>query len=150
MKKGFWNYTEPIFYSVVIVRLFPVKDPPNHWQNAFAHQERQAVRISTPDEKEIFFIDNGDGSGLKKIEARGGPGSMSRHIQAGCFEIVEAFPPESSWQQYDPAKRRETDQVVEDWQKEHHPEQYAKMQRMKEAWAKSDMNPRGENFKFKK
>jgi hypothetical protein len=79
VQNGYWNYTEPIEYRVIVVKLLPVARPPLHWQNAFVGQQRQVVEVFH--NGHTFLIDNMDGSGLKKIEARGGPDSMSRYIE---------------------------------------------------------------------
>jgi len=140
MKKGFWNYTEPTEYRVVLVRLAAVADPPLAWQNAFAGQTRQAVEVT--DQKGYkFYIDNGDGSGLDKAESRGGPGQMSRHIQPGAFEIV-AQVDEAQWQRLDAQLWRDTDAAVEAWQKANHPQEYERLQALREAWASSRLNPK--------
>lgn len=140
MKNGFWNYTEPVTYRVVLVKLFPVKTPPLHWQNAFAGHTRQAVEINYP-EQAPFYIDNGDGQGLLKAESRGGPECGSRHIQGGAFEIV-AEVDEGQWQHLEGGLYRETQAAIDNWQKETHPEEWQKMQDLKAAWQKSKFNPK--------
>lgn len=148
MKQGFWNYTEPVTYRVVLVELFPVKEPPMHWQNAFAGQKRQAVEISYKG-KTPFYIDNGDGSGLLKMEERGGPGSMSRHVSEHNFTIVNYFIPEAGWQRWDPEKCKADEETVATWQKTHFPAEFERVEALRKSWADSPMNPRGKNFKFK-
>lgn len=140
MKKGFWNYIEPVEYRVILVRLLPVKAPLLHWQNAFAGHCRQAVEIAYPD-KPSFYIDNGDGQGLFKVESRGGPECGSRHIQPGAFEIISHVD-ESQWQQLEGGLYRETEATIDNWQKETHPEEWKKMQQLKQAWDNSKLNPK--------
>lgn len=141
MENGFWNYTEPVTYRVVLVKLFAVEKPPLSWQNAFAGQTRQAVEVEGRGGTEKFYIDNGDGQGLLKIEGRGGPEFGSRHINPGAFEIV-AQVDRSQWQQYDKAKYQETETAIETWQKTNHPGEWEKMQALKEAWKTSKYNPK--------
>lgn len=107
---------------MVLVRLLPVKQPVLHWQNAFAGHTRQAVAVEYAD-KPPFYLDNGDGQGLFKVEGRGGPEYGSRHLQPGAFEIV-AQVDESQWQKYDARLLRETEESVEKWGKEMHPEEW--------------------------
>jgi hypothetical protein len=139
-KNGFWNYTEPVKYWVVLVRLLPVKEPVLHWQNAFAGQTRQAVAIEYPGQPP-FYIDNGDGQGLLKAESRGGPECGSRHIQNGAFEIV-AQVDEGQWQHLEGGLFRETMEAIDKWQKETHPVEWQKMQDLKKAWDNSKFNPK--------
>lgn len=140
MKNGFWNYTEPVTYRVVLVKLFTVEKPPLSWQNAFAGQTRQAVEICYKDQTP-FYIDNGDGLGMFKMEGRGGPQYSSRHIQAGAFEIV-AQVEVSQWQAMDRKKYLHTELTIETWQKDNHPAEWQKMQDFKQAWAESEYNPK--------
>lgn len=126
LKKGKWNYTEDILYKVVVVRLLPVADPVLAWQNAFAGQERQAVWVMDATNY-TFLIDNQDGSGLRKIARNGGPDSYSAHIMA--HELIRDLP-ESEWQYWDPAKYQASQEAVATWQKENHPEEYEKLQRL--------------------
>jgi hypothetical protein len=130
MKKGFWNYTEEIEYTVVLVKILPVEKPPMHWQNAFVGQERQAVKVSYKDYS--FLIDNADGSGLKKIAARGGPDSYHASIEAN--EFIRDLP-ESEWQQFDKFKFDRYRFLSDAWQKEKYPEEYKKIQALKEGLA---------------
>lgn len=139
MKNGKWNYSENIIYRVVLVKLHRVTEPPAHWQNAFEGQERQAVEITKADESYSFWIDNADGSGLSKVEAGGGPGSMSRHFIPAAFEIIKEIP-EAEWQTWAPHICKATDAAVEEWQKTNVPEAWEKIQALKQAWAKSQMN----------
>lgn len=141
MKNGFWNYTEPVTYRVVLVKLMPVKEPVLHWQNAFAGHTRQAVEIEGADTSVKFYIDNGDGQGLFKAENRGGPEYGSRHLQPGAFEIV-AQVDEAQWQQINAGLYLETETAVEKWQKETHPTEWQKVQDLKAAWEKSGFNPK--------
>ncbi len=140
MKTGFWNYTEPVEYRVVLVKLMPVKEPKLHWQNAFAGVTRQAVEINYKGQLP-FYIDNGDGQGLLKAESRGGPECGSRHIQGGAFEIV-AVVDESQWQHLEGSLYRETEEAIEKWQRETHPAEWEKVQQIKAAWQKSKFNPK--------
>lgn len=139
-KNGFWNYTEPVTYRVVLVKLAAVEKPPLSWQNAFAGQTRQAVEITYKGQPH-FYIDNGDGQGLLKAENRGGPEYGSRHLHDGAFEIV-AEVDEAQWQKYDNVKYWETEFSVQAWQKTNHPEEFQKLQDLKEAWAQSKHNPK--------
>jgi hypothetical protein len=140
MKNGFWNYTEPVTYRVVLVKLMPVKEPVLHWQNAFAGQTRQAVEINYKGQLP-FYIDNGDGQGLLKAESRGGPEYGSRHIQGGAFEIVGQVD-EAQWQHLEGGLYRETQAAIDTWQKETHPAEWQKVQELKAAWEKSKFNPK--------
>lgn len=140
MKKGFWNYTEPVTYRVVLVKLLAVDQPRMHWQNALAGEERQAVEITQHAEQGdcgnyVFLIDNGDGSGLLKLEAGGGPGSMHRSVQN--FELIGEVT-ETEWQQWDPQLCKLTDLRVEAWQAENYPEDFAKLKALQASWANSD------------
>lgn len=127
MKTGKWNYTEDIEFDVILVRLHQVKEPPMHWQNAFAGQERQVVRIkyNSNGVAKFFYIDNQDGSGIQKIIAGGGPGSYSAHVER--FDIIRELP-ESEWQVWDPHLHRIYRNACDDWQKEHYPEEFERME----------------------
>lgn len=140
MKNGFWNYTEPVIYRVVLVKILAVEKPPLSWQNAFVEQTRQAVEI-TDQKGNKFYIDNGDGTGLDKAESGGGPGQMSRHLQSGAFEILAKID-EAVWQRVDAQLWRDTDAKIDAWQKANHPEEWQKLQDLKESWAKSKFNPK--------
>lgn len=141
MKNGFWNYTEPVTYRVVLVKLHAVKNPPLHWQNAFVGTMRQAVEIEWRDTATKFYIDNGDGQGLFKAENRGGPEFGHRDLQPGAFEIV-ANVYYSQWNRLTAGLYLETEKQIEDWQKTNHPQEWEKMQALKNAWEKSGFNPR--------
>lgn len=139
MKNGFWNYTEPVQYRVVLVKIMAVEKPPLSWQNAFVGQTRQAVEINYKGQPP-FYIDNGDGQGLFKAENRGGPENGSRHLQAGAFEIV-AQVDEGQWNKLTAGAYLETEKAIEDWQKTNHPEKWEQVQALKDAWAQSKYNP---------
>ena len=140
MKNGFWNYTEPVTYRIVLVKLLPVKQPVLHWQNAFAGQTRQAVEINYEGQLP-FYIDNGDGQGLFKVESRGGPEHGSRHIQGGAFEIV-AQVDEAQWNRITAGAYLESEKTIQDWQKTNYPAEYQRVQELKESWEKSKFNPK--------
>lgn len=140
MKNGFWNYTEPVQYRVVLVKIMAVEKPPLSWQNAFAGKTRQVVEINYKGQPP-FYIDNGDGQGLFKAESRGGPECSSRHIQGGAFEIV-AQVDEGQWQKFDTQLFYTTEAAIEDWQRINHPGEWQKMQELKAAWEKSKFNPK--------
>jgi hypothetical protein len=131
MKKGYWNYTEPVEYRIVSVRLLKVAATPLHWQNAFEGQIRQVVEVTHNGRS--FHIDNADGSGLKKLEARGGPDSMSRHVDA--LEFVGPIP-NNQIQQWDPAKCRIIDAQVDEWQKTNYPEEHKMLEALKASFQK--------------
>lgn len=137
MKNGFWNYTEPILYTVILVRIKKVDDPPLHWQNAFEDEERQVVVIVpekiTDDDR--FYIDNGDGSGLQKI-AEGG-GFRSYHASVSDFEYIRELP-EDEWQQPDPVKREEHKKKVEAWQRENYPEHFRQLDRLRKSFKRTN------------
>jgi hypothetical protein len=145
MKKAFWNYTEPVTYRVIVVRLLEVKEPPMHWQNAFVGEHRQVVEITHNGRS--FLIDNADGSGLLKLEEGGGPGSMSRHV--GEFEFIGLVPDDQA-QQWSPQKCAIIDKQVDSWQETNHPEMFKKMQALKAAWAGSPMKKMAEDARRKK
>lgn len=134
MNKAFWNYDEPVTYRVIVVKLLKVEETPMHWQNAFEGEHRQVVEITHNGKS--FMIDNADGSGISKLEARGGPWSMSRHI--GAFEFIGDVPLEMA-QQWSPQKCAIIDKQVDSWQETNHPEMYKRMQALKAAWAGSPM-----------
>lgn len=132
MKKGFWNYTEPIIYTVILAKIKKVDDPPLHWQNAFVGEERQIVEIMH--ENDCFYIDNGDGSGLKKI-AEGG-GFRSYHASVDNFDLIRELP-EDEWQQPDPVKREEDKRKVEAWQRENYPEHFRQLERLMKSFKRT-------------
>lgn len=112
MKKGKWNYTENIEYTVLLVKVLAVKEPKMHWQNAFVNEERQVVLVKCKGGHQ-FWIDNQDGSGLLKISKGGGPDSYSAHINE--FEFIRELQ-EREWQQFDKIKFELSRMKVEDWQ----------------------------------
>lgn len=126
MKKGKWNYTEDIEYTVVEVMLSRVPEIPFHWQNSMSGEVCQAVLIKHGDYQ--FMIDNQDGSGLNKISKGGGPDSYSAHI-SGCETIREI--PEHEWNQWNPIEHKKRRQHHDDWLKEHHPEQFQKIESLR-------------------
>lgn len=131
MKKGFWNYTEEIEYTVILVKLLKQLSPPLHWQNAFEGQERQVVAITckrTDGSKEQFWIDNEDGSGLRKIEKGGGPDSYSAHL--GSFEFIRELP-ESEWQEYSPLIHKLQREICDNWQRTNYPEDFKRMEALR-------------------
>ena len=132
MRKGFWNYSEPVVYRFIVVKLLPVADQSMHWQNAFAYEKRQVLEVVHGGRS--FFIDNQDGSGRHKILAGGGPDSMNRHV-AGHEFVSEV--PDGQEEKYDHARRKIEDEKIEAWQKKHFPAQYEKVLAMKAAWASS-------------
>lgn len=135
MKEEFWNYSEPIEYQVILVELHLVRNPPLHWQNAFAGEQRQVVEVRCGGQK-TFLIDNADGSGFKKIAARGGPDSMSRYV--GGFKFIAPVE-DGQIQQWNPEKCKEIDAMVEKWQQANYPEEYKKLQAAKSAWENSSL-----------
>lgn len=132
MRKGFWNYSEPVEYRFIMVKLLPVKEPPMHWQNAFAYEHRQVMEVVHNGKS--FYLDNQDGSGRLKILAGGGPGSMSRHVEA--HELI-GLVPDGQEVKYDPERRRIEDEKIEAWQKKSFPAEYEKVQALKMAWTNS-------------
>jgi hypothetical protein len=128
MKKGFWNYTQPINYTVCLVKILPVENPVGHWQNAFIGEERQAVLIYHQDYE--FLIDNSDGYGLKKIYAGGGPDSYSAHLSN--YEILGPIP-ESEWNQPDEKRHRENQKKVDAWLEQQNGEEFKKIKALREA-----------------
>jgi hypothetical protein len=140
MKNGFWNYTEPVTYRVVLVKLGFVRSPPLHWQNAYEGQTRQAVEINYKGQAP-FYIDNGDGQGLLKAESRGGPECGSRHLQSGAFEVVGEVD-EAQWQHLEGGLFRETEAAIDTWQKENYPKEWQKKKDLQAAWNKSKFNPK--------
>lgn len=135
MKKGKWNYTENIRFKCIVARLLPVANP-MHWQYRLAGQERQIVEIEyCPDgiKPYKFWIDNGDGSGLRKIERLGGPDSYSAHVAE--FEFISDLP-ESEWKQWDPELHNLQNAEMEAWQKENHPEEYGRLLKLREGLQK--------------
>ncbi len=138
MKKGKWNYTEHIQYKVVLVKLLPVPETPMHWQNAFAGQERQVVWINYDFPGETpFLIDNQDGSGLLKISRGGGPDSYSAHI--GHYEFIRDLP-ESEWISWSKVLHDVNRKKVDDWQEEHFPEEFARMNKLRQAIQSRDFH----------
>jgi len=129
MKKGKWNYSEEIYYKVVLVRIAEQHDTPMSWQNAFAGMVRQAVAIESEGGQHRFLIDNEDGTGLLKILRGGGPDSYSAHI--GIHEIIEDVP-ESEWIQYDPVLHKRQRGMVDAWQQANFPEDFARMQKLRD------------------
>lgn len=131
MKKGKWNYTEDIYYKVILVRLHKVEEPPMHWQNAFAGQERQVLDIwyTIKGVEKHFYIDNYDGSGLLKISKGGGPDSYSAHVSG--FSYLRDLP-ESEWQQFDKHRYEISRVLVDEWQKTNFPEDFKKMEALRE------------------
>jgi hypothetical protein len=127
--KGKWNYTEPIDYRVIVVRLLPVPGTPLHWQNVFAGEHRQVVEITHSDGC-VFMIDNADGSGLLKIKNGGGPDSMSRHVE-GC-EFIGLVPDDQA-QQFNEIKCRAIDMQVDTWQQERYPEEWKRLESLRKA-----------------
>lgn len=136
MKKGKWNYTEEIEYTVLLVKLLPVEKPPMHWQNAFAGEERQVVKITHGDYS--FYIDNEDGSGLHKISRGGGPDSYSAHIEG--FDIIRDLP-EQEWNQWDIEKHDEFRKKSDAWAAKHFPEEHKKVQALKTGLAALKKDP---------
>jgi hypothetical protein len=144
MKKGKWNYTESIEFRVIVVKLLPVPATPLHWQNAFVNENRQVVEVTHNGRS--FLIDNADGSGLLKIEAGGGPGSMSRHIDA--FEFI-GLVPDDQVQEWSPFKCRLIDAQVDKWQQENYPGEHKKLQALKDSWQKSPYKKRLDEMRNK-
>lgn len=126
MKKGKWNYTEDIEFTVIQVKILKTPTMPMHWQNAFIGEHRQAVRIDHGNHR--FWIDNQDGSGLHKIAVGGGPGSYSAHLAE--FHFIRELP-ESEWQQWDPILHRKHREAVDAWQKANFPEEFERMQELR-------------------
>lgn len=124
MKTGKWNYTEDIEYKVVIVKLHAVPNTPMHWQNAFAGQERQAVHIIGP-RKEVFLIDNQDGSGLLKVTNGGGPEFY--HASIDEHEYIKDLP-EDAWQAPDPNLFAENRRIAREYQRKADPEGFEKLE----------------------
>lgn len=126
MKKGKWNYTEDIEYRVVLVRLHKTDERPMHWQNALVGELRQVVEVNynRDGETKAFYIDNQDGSGLKKISAGGGPDSYSAHV-AG-FDLISEVP-ESEWQQWDPVLHKTERDKCDAWQAANFPVEFERM-----------------------
>jgi hypothetical protein len=133
MQQGFWNFTEPVQYRVLNVEFLPVPETLLHWQNAFVGQTGQVLEINYAGKS--FYIDNRDGSGLRKIEAGGGPNSMSRHV--GSMVVLGELQ-EKDWQAWDPAICEDLEKKVVAWQKANHPEEFKKLQALKDAWNNSD------------
>lgn len=129
MKQAFWNYSESILFRVVEIKLHHVDKPILHWQNAFAGDVIQAIEVTHG--KHTFLIDNRDGSGLRKIEGRGGPQYMSRHIAA--HEFVREVHDENEWIQYDKQKVIQIDHVTDKWAKSNHPEEFEKLVALRNA-----------------
>lgn len=127
MKKGKWNYTEDIEYRVILVKLLAA-DKPLHWQNRLVGEERQIVEVlhrkGEGEEEYRFWIDNADGSGLRKIERGGGPDSYSAHVDG--FEMIRELD-ESEWQQWDKDKWEAERIAGDEWQKKNFPEEYKQM-----------------------
>lgn len=144
MEKAFWNYTEPVTYRVIVVKLLKVEETPMHWQNAFEGEHRQVVEITH--NGRAFMIDNADGSGLLKLEAGGGPGSMSRHV--GTFEFIGDVPLEMA-QQWSPQKCHVINKQVDSWQQTNHPEMHKKMEALKASWAASPMKKMADDARKK-
>jgi hypothetical protein len=135
MKNGFWNYTEPITYRVILVNIRQVIHPPMHWQNAFVGKQRQAVQVYYFDhmgECKTFLLDNEDGSGILKIEKGGGPDSMSRHIPLECADVINEFTDTGLWKMYNEEKRRQIDREVDQWSATNYPEDHARIQALKD------------------
>lgn len=129
MKEAFWNYSEPVTFRVVEVTLHSVDKPILHWQNAFAGDVIQAVEVTHG--KHVFLIDNRDGSALHKIEGRGGPQYMSRHI-AG-HELIREVHDENEWIQYDKYKVISIDQATDRWAKSNHPAEFERLVSLRNA-----------------
>lgn len=125
MKKGNWNYTEPILYTVVQVLIGEVDSKPMHWQNAFAGELRQAVKISA-ENGYTFYIDNEDGSGLLKIQRGGGPDSYSAHLDVH-FKVIRELP-EIEWQHFDLEKHKAKINSVDLYQQEKNPIEFERLQ----------------------
>ncbi|MFT3704686.1 MAG: hypothetical protein QM802_20140 [Agriterribacter sp.] len=132
MKKGKWNYTEEIEYTVIEVKLLPINEKIAHWQNAFAGNIQQVVKViyNRPGQNSYtFWIDNSDGSGLRKIEKGGGPDSY--HADIGPFEFIREVP-ESEWRQWDPLIHQAKTIQVDNWHKENmDPLQYKNLQSLR-------------------
>jgi hypothetical protein len=123
MKRAFWNYSEPVLFRVVEIKLHSVEKPILHWQNAFAGDVIQAIEVTHG--KHTFLIDNQDGSGLHKIEGRGGPQYSSRHV-AG-YDFIREVHDESEWIEYDKFKVILIDQATDRWARSNHPEEFEKL-----------------------
>lgn len=135
MKKGKWNYTEDIEFMVVVVKPKAVAEPKMHWQNAFIGEERQAVEVIHNGRS--FFIDNKDGSGLRKIERGGGPDSY--HASIEDFEFVKVLP-ENEWQQWDEKKHDQERWIAQSWQKATYPEEFAKIEALRKSFEETKNN----------
>jgi len=129
MKSGNWNYTENIQYTVVLVKLLPVAQPPMHWQNCFAGQDRQVVKVVCKDGY-TFYMDNQDGSGLLKISKKGGPDSY--HASINEHEFIRELN-ENEWQQFDLLLHKKHRQECDDWQKKNFPNDYKKIEALKQS-----------------
>lgn len=141
MKKGKWNYTEDILFTVVNVRLGVIPEKPLHWQNALVGEIIQAVQI-IPRTGGDFFISNEDGSGLRKIEKGGGPDSYSAHLD-GPFELLEDVP-EEKWYKWDGFVHALLNIAFDEWAQKNHPEEFAKLQELRK-----NLPPHLSQFKFK-
>ncbi|MBN8668746.1 MAG: hypothetical protein J0M30_14710 [Chitinophagales bacterium] len=136
-REGKWNYTEDIQYRVLKVIIKPVESNKMHWQNAFAGKFRQIVEIKHKDYPP-FYIDNEDGSGLRKIAKGGGPDSY--HADVSDFDFVE-FVPQMLWFAWDPMKHKILGIIVDKYQKEVCPEEYEKLKQLQESLIKFKSNP---------
>jgi hypothetical protein len=128
MKKGKWNYTEDIEYTVVMVKIAKVPEQPLHWQNVWAANsmdEIQAVKVVHNGKP--FYIDNTDGSGLKKIAALGGPDSYSAHINMNYALELKEVTDETAWHRWDPFIHKQRKQFEDNWNEINHPEEYKKI-----------------------
>jgi hypothetical protein len=148
MKNGFWNYTQPITYRHVLVRILPVSAPGLHWQNAFAGKEIEALEIAYEPEtihldpmpekvdRYIFYIDNQDGLGILKIQRGGGPDSGSRHISVDSMEILRELSDVEATHAFSPSHHLEVEHKIDHWQKTNHPAEYQKLKALRAAWEK--------------
>lgn len=114
-----------------MVRLLAVPETPMHWQNAFIGEEREVVEISHKKADNSiykFYIDNQDGSGLRKIKNGGGPDSYSAHVDQHEY-LRELW--ESDWQQWNPILHAAERHKSDEWQQKNFPEEFKRMESLR-------------------
>lgn len=124
-KTGFWWEGKPCHARCLNVRLIESTDFPMYWGNAFVGQVRQAFEMTVPGLKP-FFIDNEDGTGrVKIVHGLGSPEIFHRGMIDP--EIIDEITDPDKFMPFDIDVYKSTEQGIMKWQKETHPENYAKM-----------------------
>ncbi len=136
MKKAYWNgeYT-----AVITCVLYEVtrSSNPNHWQNMFVGNIRQAVKINYSGQ--TWYIDNEHGDGYYKVtKGQGSPWCGHKSVDD---PIIKEELPEDKWQTiYDTEALKKESLAHDEWMKVNDPENYEKIQSLKSTINRMHLN----------